>query len=484
MTNKNRKDTRGRNFTFVLYPDNNIHKQIIDLINSDYYKRMYRYTVTGLLHPTADDEHFKAHIHVAMHFRDVWTEPAVKRFLTYLSSANGQCYQLFTKDNRIVDRKLERAYEKVLDESGSPVMEMGKNGKMQPKLKKGKLQRRDKRDEWKTYQPVLRKDGSPVYAPINTTAEKVATFVPEQWYETVLKFQGYVDSDGESKPVTDQMIWRKVDCPAVSHVEKVSNTRSLLIYFMHKDTQSRKSGKPVFSHDDFLWDKEFAHQILIGLDGGSSYHSVLCRILDAMNNAHNINDLLAISMENADGEMTDFIISHSYLIVSMLKEFLVSKYRKAWMKAKVARDLPTDVLDTYDKVDISEKEEQTPYIEPWGSFLVPTGEYVYPDPCAVVPDGSMVVASAPAPQPMPAPAPQPVPVPAPQLVPAPAPQSVPAPAPEPAPQPAPEPAPQPAPQPAPTTWNAFAYPEFLSLPEDNSFWDKLVADLYGEVPLS
>lgn len=398
-----KQNTRGRYFTFILYPDNEIHMEVFRLIQTEYFQKLYDFTWCGMHHQPDAEAEYKEHLHIALAFKDVWTIAGVKRLLTSVGGCN-QVFQLFTKDNHIKARELERAYEKVLDENGNTVM-IEKDGKQVPKMQKGKLCRRDKKDDWKTYLPVLKSDGTPVYAPIdysNTVQghqERICTFVPEKWYEELDKFKNYVDSTGETLPVGKDKIWRKVDFWAVNHVEVVSNMRAMLIYFMHKDSQSIKNGKPMYSHTDFLGDKKLAHAILTGNNPGSDSDVHVKKLLDMMGTVDTVSDLLAYALSNGDGELVQFISGHAYLIMAMLKDHKTSRFHSAWVSSRHAQKKNCLKVETYEKVDISEKEEEVPAIPAWDADnLVPSGRFVMPEhePDAIpVPDAPVEDAPAP-----------------------------------------------------------------------------------------
>lgn len=240
------KNKTGKWFTFLLYPENNIHCDILNYLLDKKYQEIQGFKVIGMMHDrsiyatgTKSGQRKKTHIHMMMKTDAPHTSNAIAKMLG---------------GSRPVLRLYQRDY---MAEHGTKI-DVLKDGKNVVKDENGfdVFCRQFQSGTGKEF-PVLVDDGTEMKRTIDLD------ILPEIWevlestqHWDSLPMQFYNNIDYPQYRCADNQYWKIVQKQDISHVEVVSDPRAYYLYLQHRDIASVRAGKEQYSKSEFFGNAE------------------------------------------------------------------------------------------------------------------------------------------------------------------------------------------------------------------------------------
>lgn len=233
------RNKTGKWFAFLLYPENNMHCDILNYLLDTNFQNVQGFRTIGMMHDrsvyttgTKTGQHKKTHIHIMIKTDTPHTSNAIAKMLG---------------GSRPVLRLMQRDYmsqhttkiSKVKDENGN------------------ELFARQFVDSTGEEFPVLVDDGSETKSTIDLEIpSEVWTILESNHNWDSLPSQFYNNSDYPQFKCADNQYWKIVQRQDITHVEVVSDAKAYYLYLQHKDIASVRAGKEQYSVSEFFGSSE------------------------------------------------------------------------------------------------------------------------------------------------------------------------------------------------------------------------------------
>lgn len=236
MKKRTSVSARGKWFTFVLYPDCNAHRDILNYLLDEKVQEIQKFRVAGIMHDR-DVYHEgpkqgmpkKPHMHIVMNTDNKHTAPAIAKMM------GGQ-------------RTVFRLYQRDLKDTHSTELSVGDSA----------INRTFSHKTGDAY-PVLVDKGYGELQPVDLD-------VPPEIWEIMERPNGrHWDSLPEfyyDKPQYPQFkcasnqFWKLVTTQDLSHAEVIADPLAYYLYLQHKDIASVRSGKAQYPETAFFGSEE------------------------------------------------------------------------------------------------------------------------------------------------------------------------------------------------------------------------------------
>lgn len=261
---KNGKTTRGKWFTFLLYPECNAHRDILNYLLDDKVQEAQKFRVAGILH---DKDVYsegvkkgmlkKPHVHVIMNTENRHTAPAIAKMM------GGQRTVL-----RLYQRDAEHEHSTTLSlpkkknndtqtetEGQSITNSAPDNSKQEQEKGITRTFHHKTGDEY----PVLVDMGYGELQPVDLDVppnvwDFIATPDGHHWDSLPKYF--YDNPNFPQFRCAKNQYWKLVTRQDVSHAEVIADPLAYYLYLQHKDLASVRNGKAQYPETDFFGNQE------------------------------------------------------------------------------------------------------------------------------------------------------------------------------------------------------------------------------------
>lgn len=317
------KSKSGKWFTFLLYPENAIHCDILNYLLDEGYQETQGFKVVGMVHDrsiyttgTKAGQHKKTHIHMIMKTDVPHTSNAIAKMLG---------------GSRPVLRLMQRDYmaehsteiNNIQDETGEVV-----------------FARQFVHSTGKEF-PVLVDDGTETKntVDLDIPPEVWAVLESTQHWDS-LPMQFYNDSAYPQYRCAKNQYWKVVQKQDISHVEVVSDPKAYYLYLQHKDIASVRAGKEQYSKSEFFGNPE----LLSFLDSPCSLRYQIQTLLDFFS-THGVKNgkqaLDMLSCDDTSADMLEFYWKNASRFTSYFRG-LEQEEQALLLTTDEKKDTPTD----------------------------------------------------------------------------------------------------------------------------------------------
>lgn len=229
------KNKSGKWFAFILYPENNLHCDILNYILDAGYQERQGFKVVGMMHDrsiyttgTKTGQHKKTHIHIMMKTESPHTVTAIAKMLG---------------GSRPVLRLYQRDY--MSEHSTDIDMVKDENG--------GDVFARYFEDSTGKEFPVLVDDGAELKSTVDLDIPpEVWTILESSQHWDSLPAQFYGRPDYPQFRCAENQYWKLAQKQDITHVEAISDPKAYYLYLQHRDMASVRAGKEQYSKSEFF----------------------------------------------------------------------------------------------------------------------------------------------------------------------------------------------------------------------------------------
>lgn len=229
-------------FTFVLYPENNAHMEILNFLLDEKIQDMQEFSVAGMVHDRCvylegenKGKKKKSHVHVILKTKERHTPSAIAKMMggqriVFRLYQRDENQEHDTKVNRPKNEEFERHFYASTGKEYPVLIDIGYDEK----------------------QPVDIEISSEIWA--NLKSGKIGNWnsLPEMYYD---------NPEYPQFKCKKNQYWKIIRTQDINHVEIISDPKAYYLYLQHRDLASLRAGKVGYAEHEFFGSSELLEEM-------------------------------------------------------------------------------------------------------------------------------------------------------------------------------------------------------------------------------